>query len=92
MRDNDKPSDDVAKRTTDKVAATSSSSAANVERHLLGLEKNNDNEQDSSQIEDQDFDEEQLANVINLKRFQDLLRQSDEFLGHLSGEIDNFGD
>ncbi|MDO5770304.1 MAG: hypothetical protein Q4P13_12440 [Psychrobacter sp.] len=70
----------------------SRSSADNVERHLLGLESSDGEGKSLSHLEDQDFSEDELSGVINVKRLQALLQQSDAFLGYLSGEVDDFDD
>lgn len=70
----------------------SHSSADHVERHLLGLESDDSEVENLAQLADQDFSENELSGVINIKRLQSLLQQSDEFLGYLAGEVDDFDD
>ena len=70
----------------------SRSSADNVERHLLGLTGGDSEDKSLAHLEDQDFSEDELSGVINVKRLQALLQQSDEFLGYLSGEVEDFDD
>ena len=87
----DKPLDDSDNPIDNNSSGNAShSSADNVEQYLLGLESSQSYEENKGQLEDLDLDDDELASVINLQRLQDLLKQSDGFLGHLSGEIDDF--
>jgi len=64
------------------------SSAENVEQHLQELEKADYELLYYSQ--EQTFDSEELASLINEKRLHELLAQSDAFLNNLNSEIENF--
>ncbi|MFZ2845021.1 hypothetical protein [Psychrobacter sp.] len=64
------------------------SSAENVEQHLQELEKTDYELLYYSQ--EQTFSAEELARVINEKRLNELLAQSDNFLHSLNGEIEDF--
>ncbi len=73
----------------DEKPTNDKSSAENVEQHLLGLEDENASEQ-LYYSQEQPFSAEELSKVINEKRLNELLAQSDEFLNGLSGEIEDF--
>ena len=66
------------------------SSAANVEQHLQELEKADYELLYYSQ--EQTFSAEELARVINEKRLNELMTQSDAFLSSVNGEIKDFDD
>ena len=64
------------------------SSAENVEQHLQELEKADYELLYYSQ--EQTFSADELARVINERRLNELLAQSDEFLNGLNSEITDF--
>ncbi|WP_227672129.1 hypothetical protein [Psychrobacter urativorans] len=66
------------------------SSADSVNRHLQELENSNNENLEILQIEEQSFSDAELARLVNNEKLQSLLNQSDEFLSHLSGEINGF--
>ena len=73
----------------DKQAMDANSSADNVEEYLQTL-GNDDAREMLYYSQEQAFSSDELSSVINEARLNELLAQSDEFLSHLSGEIDNF--
>ena len=72
----------------DKKLLETNSSAENVEQHLQELEKADYELLYYSQ--EQDFSADELARLINEKRLNELLAQSDAFLSSLNGEIEDF--
>lgn len=74
----------------DKCLNTNSS-AENVEEYLGQLEKTDDIEL-LYYSQEQPFNAEELATVINEERLKKLLAQGDEFLNSLGSEIDDFDD
>lgn len=64
------------------------SSAENVEQHLQELEKADYELLYYSQ--EQTFDAEELASLINEQRLRELLVQSNAFLNRLNSEIEDF--
>ena len=71
-----------------KKSLDANSSAENVEQHLQELEKADYELLYYSQ--EQTFSTEELARVINEKRLNELMTQSDAFLSSVNGEIKNF--
>jgi hypothetical protein len=74
----------------DKQSINANSSAENVEQHLQELEKADYELLYYSQ--EQSFSADELARVINERRLNELLAQSDEFLSGLNSEIEDFDD
>ncbi|HSP85227.1 MAG TPA: hypothetical protein VLN09_05725 [Psychrobacter sp.] len=74
----------------DKQSIDANSSAENVEQHLQELEKADYELLYYSQ--EQSFSADELARVINERRLNELLAQSDEFLSGLNSEIEDFDD
>lgn len=72
------------------IHSNSSSSADHVEQHLLGLEVGDSKAESLSILEDEEFSEDELSKVVNVKRLQALLQQSDAFMAYLTGEMDDF--
>ncbi|WP_198331748.1 hypothetical protein [Psychrobacter aquimaris] len=77
MRDNDKKSD------------KKESSADNVEEYLQTL-GNEDARELRYYSQEQPFSAEEMTKLINEKRLNELLAQSDAFLSSLNGEIKDF--
>jgi len=71
-----------------KQSIDANSSAENVEQHLQELEKKDYELLYYSQ--EQSFNADELARLINEKRLNELLAQSDEFLRGLKSEIKDF--
>ena len=71
-----------------KKSLRTNSSAENVEQHLQELEKKDYELLYYSQ--EQSFNADELARLINEKRLNELLAQSDEFLRGLKSEIKDF--
>ncbi len=63
--------------------------ADNVEEYLQTL-GNEDARERRYYSQEQDFSAEELATIINEKRLNKLLAQSDAFLNSLNGEIEDF--
>lgn len=80
---------DIDKNSNEKQSSAAHSSADSVEQHLREL-GNDDAREMLYYSQEQAFSGDELARVINEARLKELLAQSDEFLSHLSGEIDNF--
>ena len=80
---------EVVSMKNDKQAMDANSSADNVEEYLQTL-GNDDAREMLYYSQEQAFSSDELSSVINEARLNELLAQSDEFLSHLSGEIDNF--
>ena len=74
--------------SNNKKSLNINSSAEHVEQHLQELEKADYELLYYSQ--EQDFSADELARLINEKRLNELLAQSDAFLAGLSGEIGDF--
>ena len=74
----------------DKQSIDANSSAENVEQHLQELEKKDYELLYYSQ--EQSFSADELARVINERRLNELMAQSDEFLSGLNSEIEDFDD
>ncbi|MGP5202801.1 hypothetical protein ACTXKB_08565 [Psychrobacter aquimaris] len=79
MRDNDKKSD------------KKESSADNVEEYLQTL-GNEDARERRYYSQEQPFSADEMTKLINEKRLNELLAQSDAFLSSLNGEIKDFDD
>ena len=71
-----------------KKSMDTNSSAEHVERHLQELEKADYELLYYSQ--EQIFSADELASVINERRLNELMAQSDAFLSSLNGEIKDF--
>ncbi|WP_350656672.1 hypothetical protein [Psychrobacter sp. S1-30-MNA-CIBAN-0213] len=76
--------------TDKKISMDDKSSAENVEQHLGQLEKTEVAREQLYYSQEQPFSSDELARVINKKRLNELLAQSDDFLRGLSGEIKDF--
>lgn len=63
-----------------------------VNQHLLGLEDVTAEARTATLIENQSFTEAELASLVNTKRLQELLEQSDSFLSGLTNELNDFDD
>ena len=74
----------------DKKSDEKESSADNVEQHLQTLENKEDEREQLYYSQEQEFNSEELASIINEARLNKLLAQSDEFLSSLGGEIEDF--
>ena len=72
----------------DKQSIDTNSSAEHVEQHLQELEKADYELLYYSQ--EQIFSADELASVINERRLNELMAQSDAFLSSLNGEIKDF--
>ena len=72
----------------DKQSIDTNSSAEHVEQHLQELEKADYELLYYSQ--EQIFSADELASVINDRRLNELMAQSDEFLNGLNSEIRDF--
>ncbi|WLP93871.1 hypothetical protein [Psychrobacter sp. M13] len=68
------------------------SSADGVTEYLQALENNDQEREHLYYSQEQAFDSDELATIINEARLTRLLTQSDEFLHSLSGEIADFED
>ncbi|SNT70341.1 hypothetical protein [Psychrobacter sp. LV10R520-6] len=75
-----------------ETQAQEDSIADSVEQHLLGLENSNNENLETSQIQEQGFSEAELSRLVNTEKLQSLLNQSDEFLGSLSSEVEDFNE
>ena len=73
----------------DKKSDEKESSADNVEQHLQTLENKEDEREQLYYSQEQEFNSEELASIINEARLNKLLAQSDEFLSSLGGEIED---
>ena len=76
--------------SNDKNSINTNSSSKNVEQHLQELEKKDYELLYYSQ--EQSFSADELARVLNERRLNELLAQSDEFLSGLNSEIEDFDD
>ena len=74
--------------SNNKMPLETNSSAENVEQHLQELEKADYELLYYSQ--EQTFSADELARVINERRLNELMAQSDEFLNGLNSEITDF--
>lgn len=61
-----------------------------VNQHLLSLENVTAEAKTATLIENQSFTEAELASLVNTKRLQELLDQSDSFLSGLANELNDF--
>lgn len=68
------------------------SSADGVTEYLQTLNNNDGKREQLYYSQEQAFDSDELATVINEARLNKLLAQSDEFLDSLGGEIEDFDD
>lgn len=68
------------------------SSSEAVNQHLLGLEDVIAEAKTTTLIENQSFTAPELASLVNTKRLQELLDQSDSFLSGLANELNDFDD
>ena len=66
------------------------SSADGVTEYLRTLDNNDGKREQLYYSQEQAFDSDELATVINEARLNKLLAQSDEFLDSLGGEIEDF--
>ena len=73
----------------DKQAMDANSSADNVEEYLQTL-GNDDAREKLYYSQEQAFSSDELAKVVNKKRLNELLADSDAFLASLTGEIGDF--
>ncbi|MGP9690626.1 hypothetical protein ACT3S4_02245 [Psychrobacter sp. AOP30-A2-5] len=73
----------------DKQAMDTNSSADNVDEYLQTL-GNEDARELRYYSQEQSFDSDELAKVVNEKRLNELLAQSDAFLSNLNGELKDF--
>lgn len=73
----------------DKQAMDANSSADNVEEYLQTL-GNDDAREMLYYSQEQAFSSDELAKVVNKKRLNKLMAQSDEFLSNLNSEIGDF--
>ncbi len=79
------------KRNQIKMSNDKASSADSVDTYLQAL-GNDDAREKLYYSQEQSFDSNELARVINEKRLNELLAQSDEFLRGLNSEIKDFDD
>ncbi|WP_227679980.1 hypothetical protein [Psychrobacter frigidicola] len=84
------PTKEVSGIESSETDAKKDSSADSVNRHLQELENSNNKNLETLQIEEQSFSDAELSRLVNTEKLQSLLSQSDEFLSHLSGEINGF--
>ncbi len=68
------------------------SSADGVTEYLQTLNNNDGKREQLYYSQEQAFDSDELASIINEARLNKLLAQSDEFLDSLGGEIEDFDD
>ena len=73
----------------DKKAMDTNSSADHVDEYLQTL-GNEDARELRYYSQEQSFDSDELAKVVNEKRLNELLAQSDAFLSNLNGELKDF--
>ena len=73
----------------DKQAMDTNSSADHVDEYLQTL-GNEDARELRYYSQEQSFDSDELAKVVNEKRLNELLAQSDAFLSNLNGELKDF--
>ena len=73
----------------DKQAMDTNSSADNVDEYLQTL-GNEDARELRYYSQEQSFNSDELAKVVNEKRLNELLAQSDAFLSNLNGELKDF--
>ncbi|AMN68011.1 hypothetical protein [Psychrobacter sp. P11G5] len=74
----------------DKKPDKKESSADNVDEYLQTLDNKEEKREQIYYSQEQSFNSDELARVINKKRLNELLAQSDDFLRGLSGEIEDF--
>ena len=72
-----------------KISMDDKSSANNVEEYLQTL-GNDDAREMLYYSQEQAFNSDELAKVVNKKRLNELLADSDAFLASLTGEIGDF--
>ena len=75
----------------DKQAMDTNSSADHVDEYLQTL-GNEDARELRYYSQEQSFNSDELAKVVNEKRLNELLADSDAFLASLTGEIGDFED
>ena len=68
------------------------SSADGVTEYLRTLDNNDGKREQLYYSQEQAYDSDELASIINEARLNKLLAQSDEFLDSLGGEIEDFDD
>ena len=68
------------------------SSADGVTEYLRTLDNKDGKREQLYYSQEQAFDSDELASIINEARLNKLLAQSDEFLDSLGGEIEGFDD
>ena len=73
----------------DKQSDKKESSADNVDEYLQTLGSEDAREQ-LYYSQEQSFNSDELAKVVNEKRLNELLAQSDAFLSNLNGELKDF--
>lgn len=76
----------------DKKSINTNSSAERVEQYLQALDSNSDAREKLYYSQEQTFSADELAQVINERRLNELLAQSDAFLNSLNSEIGDFED
>ena len=74
------------------MSKVNQSSSEAVDQHLLGLEDLTAEGKTTTLIENQSFTDAELARLVNPKRLQALLEQSDNFLSGLANELNDFDD
>ena len=74
----------------DKQASDNKSSADGVAEYLQALENHDGKREQLYYSQEQEFNSDELATVINEARLNKLLAQSDDFLNSLNGEIESF--
>lgn len=74
----------------DKKSINTNSSAERVEQYLQALDSNSDAREKLYYSQEQTFSADELAQVINEQRLNELLAQSDDFLSELNSEIKDF--
>lgn len=80
--------DNPKKDAEDKIKKASS--ADGVTDYLQALENHDAEREQRYYSQEQAFDSDELASIINEARLNKLLAQSDEFLHSLGGEIEDF--
>lgn len=66
------------------------SSADGVTEYLQALENNDQEREQLYYSQEQAFDSDELASIVNEARLNKLLAQSDEFLKSVGGDIEGF--
>lgn len=77
---------------TDNSEKNDKSSAENVSQYLQTLDNNDGEREQLYYSQEQEFNSEELATIINEARLDKLLAQSDDFLHSLGAEIKGFED